>query len=52
MKLPIFMFVENSINKNRVAMVWKGYHNMIHVLLIFITLCTLCITNLHIFGLG
>ena len=30
MKLPSFMFVGSSINKNRVVMVWKGYYNAIH----------------------
>ena len=30
MKLPIFMFVGNSVNKNKVLMVKKGYHNAIH----------------------
>ena len=25
-----FMFVRNSINKNKVVMIWKGYHNTIH----------------------
>ena len=27
---PICVFVGNFINKNRVLMLWKGYHNVIH----------------------
>ena len=28
MKLPIFVFVGNPINKNRAVVVWKEYHNV------------------------
>ena len=30
MKLPTFTFEGNSINKNRIAMVWKGYRHVIN----------------------
>ena len=31
MKMPSFMFVGNSVNKNRVVIAWKGYYyNAIH----------------------
>ena len=54
MKLPIFLFVGNPINKNRVVIVWKGYHNVIHFSIIgnVTSVCTLSITNLDIFRLG
>ena len=29
-KLPIFVFIGDPINKNRVVIVWKGYYNVIH----------------------
>ena len=53
MKLPIFVFVGNPINKNG-AIVWKGYHNVIHFSIIgnFTSVCTLSITSLDIFRLG
>ena len=51
MKLPIFVFVRNPINKNRFVMVWKGYHN-VNIIGIFTSVCTLFITKLDIFRLG
>ena len=29
MKLPIFVFEGNSINRNRILIAWKGYQNVI-----------------------
>ena len=54
MKLPIFVFVGNPISNNRVLIVWKGSHNMIHFRIIgsFTSVYTLSITNLDIFKLG
>ena len=51
MKLPIFVFVGNPININRFVIVWEGYHN-VNIIGIFISVCTLFITNLDIFRLG
>ena len=51
MKLPIFMFVGHSINKNRIVLVWERYHNA-SIISIFTSICTLSITNLDIFRLG
>ena len=44
MKIPVFMCVENSINKNRVAMIWKGYHNAIHFSIISIFYISMLLT--------
>ena len=54
MKLPIIVFVGNAINKNRVAIVLNGYHNVIHfsIIGIFILVYTLSITSLEIFRLA
>ena len=51
MTLFIFKFVLNTINKNRVVIVGKGYHNVIYFS-INNYLFTLSITNLDIFRLG
>ena len=52
MKLPLFLFVGNPINKNKVPIVWKGYHNVIYFSIIFTSAYTLAITNLDIFRLA
>ena len=54
MKFPIIVFAGNPINKNRVLIVWKKYHNVIHfsIIVIFTSLCTLSITSLDIIILG
>ena len=52
MKLPLFLFVGNPINKNKVPIAWKGYHNVIYFSIIFTSVYTLPITNLDIFRLA
>ena len=51
--MQMFLFVSNCINRNRILIVWKGYHNVIHFRIISdFCISIYPITNLDVFRLG